>query len=76
MERVLREVEKKQLNGNRSKIVFQFSMFGEFIREYPSAKEVKRQLGYSQGHISECCRGELKSAYGYIWKYKEKEEDV
>lgn len=34
-----------------------------------SANEAKRQLGYSQGHISEVCRGEMKTYKNCIWKY-------
>lgn len=37
---------------------------------YPSTCEVKRQLGFNQGYISACCRGEYKTAYGYHWQYK------
>lgn len=25
--------------------------------------------GFGQGHISACCRGERKTAYGYGWSY-------
>jgi hypothetical protein len=53
-----------------SKTVYQYSLDGEFIREYPSTHEVERQTGYSQVGISDCCRGRLKTAYGYIWQYK------
>lgn len=43
----------------------------EIIREFPSTKEVQRQFGYDNGHISACCRGKYKTAYNYIWRYKE-----
>lgn len=36
---------------------------------YPSVMEVQRQLRFSQGHISQCCRGERKTAYGFHWEY-------
>lgn len=52
-----------------SKTVLQFSKSGEFIREWPSAHEVERVLGYSQGYISNCCLKKYKSAYGFVWKY-------
>lgn len=52
-----------------SKPVFQFSVAGEFIREWPSTRSVQRELGYGQGHISKCCLGIRNTAYGYIWKY-------
>lgn len=57
-------------NERISKPVLQFSKDGEFIREWPSVIEVQRVLGFSQGNISMCCLGKLKSAYNYIWKYK------
>lgn len=40
-------------------------------RVYPSANEVERQLGFSQGNISRCCAGRYKQAYGYTWQYVE-----
>ena len=43
---------------------------------FPSANEVTRLKGYSQGNISSCCRGEMKSAYGYHWKYIESGDDL
>lgn len=62
---------KKFINGKKSKIVLQYSLDLILIKEWPSVREIQRQFGYKQGHISECCRGELKTYKGYIWKYKE-----
>lgn len=56
-------------NNRRSKQVTQFSANGEIIAVFPSAKEASRQTGFSQGHISECCRGEFSQYKGYVWKY-------
>ena len=53
-----------------TKPVLQFTKSGEFIREWPSAHEVERVLGFFQGGISMCCLGKTKSAYGFIWKFK------
>lgn len=61
-------------NTASSKIVLQYTKSGEFVREWPSLMEVKRQLGFYQGNISKCCNGKRYSANGYIWKYK-KDED-
>lgn len=52
-----------------SKIVLQFSLSGEFIREWPSTAECGRN-GFDGSHIAACCRGKYKSAYGFLWKYK------
>lgn len=57
-------------NGPRSKPVQQFTLDGEFVREWPSAMECERN-GYIQSCISNCCRGKSKSHKGYIWRYKD-----
>ena len=41
------------------------------IRIFPSAKAVQKQLGFSDANIGKCCKGQRKTAYGYIWKYLE-----
>ena len=53
-----------------SKSVLQFSKSGEFVREWESANEAGRN-GYDFRNVSACCLGKRKSAYGYIWRYKE-----
>jgi hypothetical protein len=76
----IRWADRKIQNNNRnlsnmikkfSKPVLQFTLDGEFVREWESTIEIYRELGYSQGNISSCCLGRLKSAYGFKWKYKE-----
>lgn len=41
--------------------------------EYPSAKEIERQLGYSNSNIIACCKGKLHTAYGFHWRYADEE---
>ena len=36
---------------------------------YQSITEIKIQLGFAQSHISDCCNGKQKSAYGYHWEW-------
>lgn len=57
-------------NTNRSKPIVQYDLDGNFIKEWFSATEVQRQLGFNQGNISKCCTGGYKTAYNYKWKYK------
>ena len=52
-----------------SKPVLQYTLDGEFVGEWPSARECGRN-GFNQGSVSACCRGELKTHKGFIWKYK------
>ena len=54
-----------------SKPVLQYTKSGEFVKEWKSATYVQRTIGYFQNYISYCCNGKYKSAYGYIWKYKD-----
>ena len=60
---------KKQINGKKSKPVLQFTLEDILIKEYPSANQVERELGFDQGNIVKCCNGKYKQMYGYIWKY-------
>lgn len=54
---------------SRSKKVYQYTLDGEFVREWQSATEVERQLSFYQGNICNCCNGKKKSAHGFIWSY-------
>ena len=61
---------KAQMNDpNKSKRVQGFDKDGNLVYDFPSSKEAKRQMGFNNGNINSCCKGKLKSAYGYIWKY-------
>lgn len=56
-------------NEGRCKKVYQYNLDGEFIREWESAMEVERQLGYSDSSIVDCCKGKSKTAYKHIWSF-------
>ena len=53
-----------------SKPVLQYTKSGEFVKEWKSAMDVERNLGYFHNNISYCCTGRYKSSYNFIWKYK------
>ena len=65
-----KRISEKNTNGKLSKLVLQFTKDGEFVREWKSSSEIERNLNYSRGHISKCCNGKRKSAYNFIWKFK------
>ena len=54
-----------------SKPVFQFDKDNNFLKEWPSAAEIERELGFLRSSIGSYCRGTYNGryAYGYIWKY-------
>lgn len=55
-----------------SKIVLQYDLNGNFIKEWKSVTECRRN-GFK--HVDDVCRGERKSCGGYIWKYKNEEDN-
>lgn len=62
------KLREANINGKYSKIVLQFTLDGEFVREWPSTAECVRN-GFK--HVCDCCNGKRKSAYGFKWEYKE-----
>lgn len=74
LENLKKNNEQRVINagiGHRKKVL-QFSKKGELIREWDSAKEAGIFLTVKPcSSISGCCKGRLKTAFGFIWKYKE-----
>ena len=63
------EEHKKAMSEAHSKKILQFTKYGEFIREWPSATEASHQIGIAQPNICNCCNCKLKSAGGFVWRY-------
>ena len=59
----------KKVSKKLSKPVLQYTLDGEFVREWKSTIECGRN-GYDQGHVAACCNGKLKTYKGFIWEYK------
>lgn len=53
----------------KRKTVYQYTIDGEFVREWISASEIQRQLSFNQAHITDCCNKKRKSAHGFKWSY-------
>ena len=53
-----------------SKPIEQYDLEGNFIKEWDSATQVERDLGFNHSNISKCCLGRSKTAYNYKWEYK------
>lgn len=68
------ENEKHLINNrvyNKSTSLFQYTLNGEFVKEWNSAVEAIEFLGYgNSNNINDCARGKYKSTYGFIWEYK------
>lgn len=60
---------KDYLNLGKSKIVYQYDIDGKYITSYMSTGIAAKAINGNSGHISECCRGKIKSYKNFIWKY-------
>lgn len=58
-------------NGWHTEIL-QYDLQGNFIKEWSSISEAKKQLGIN--NITNACSGKYKKAGGYIWKYKHRKK--
>lgn len=53
--------------------VIQYTMNGEEIARYPSARSASKATGVDGSHILYCCRGVYPHAKGYVWKFQHPE---
>lgn len=56
--------------------VLQYSIFGDFIREWKSAREAALELNLEANNITIVCQGKRNHAYDFIWKYKDEFEEI
>lgn len=56
--------------SHSEKIVLQYSMDWELIKEWQSATKAWLSLWINNSHISACCKWKVKTARWFIWRYK------
>jgi len=59
----------KMLKDQRKKHVIQLYIDGRILAGYKSVAEASSKTGVNTTSIAKVCRGEYKTAGGYIWKY-------
>ena len=80
----LRAERKENRVNKRTKKISQYDLNGNFIRDFDSLYDAVVYLGFKADkenrygtrykmNIRNCCKGILKTAYGFIWKFKEDE---
>jgi group I intron endonuclease len=57
------------ISDNRKKSVFQYDIDGGFIQEFESISIAGQSTNINKSSIAKCCRGERKTAGGFIWKF-------
>lgn len=66
-------ISDAQINDpNKSKRVLQFTLDGEFVREWPSICECGRN-GFSKGNVWSCCNGKKPQYKGFLWMYADEQ---
>lgn len=65
------EKTKANISKSKSKAVTQLTKEGAVVREWVSARQAAIELGVQAGHISKVCKGQRKTAGGYVWRYKQ-----
>ena len=53
----------------------QYTLEGKFIKDWESISDIRRELGYDVSSIARVRKGQVKSAYGYLWKPTPKKEN-
>lgn len=77
----LSEEHKKKisesLKGKTSKPILMYDKKGKFIRRFNSITEANEYFGKKRNYssICKCLKGRRKTAYGFIFKYEDKEND-
>lgn len=51
------------------KSIMQYTKTGEFVKKWDSLTAIQENLNYFASNIVKCCKGQIKSYKGYIWKY-------
>ena len=62
--------KKGKPNLKLSKPILQFTLDGEFVKEWQSIMECERN-GFDRGSIRLCCQGKKTQYKGFVWKYKD-----
>ena len=62
----------QNLNSRKksAKPILQFTVEGNFIKEYPSITDASLETGIKFTSISNCVSGYSKTSGGFVWKYK------
>lgn len=64
----------KYSKSHNPNYIVQLDLNENYIATYNGLFEIAKIFGYDKSHISKCCKGKQKTAYGYKWKYVDEKE--
>lgn len=69
------KIRNYQLVNASSKYVpvLQYDLNNNLLNRFDSITEAAKSINKDTSHIVSCCKGRRKTAYGFVWKYEEKE---
>lgn len=67
---LLNQSEGGKNSGTSPKAVVQYDLDGNFIADFPSAKDAGEATTANGSYIVQCCKGKRRSSGGYLWSYK------
>jgi predicted DNA-binding protein YlxM (UPF0122 family) len=68
-----KRIWKKQCASQSKKVVLQYDLSGNLIKEWSSAVSVYEKLKIKP---ERCCQGRMKTSKGFIWRYKDEWFDL
>lgn len=54
-----------------AKKIIQYSLDMVFLKEWESAVEIEKNLGFMRSSICQCAKGKIKTSNKFIWRYKD-----
>lgn len=60
----------ERISKRHSKPVLQYTLDGQFVKEWESATQAEREGGFNLANIAACCKGKRNKHKGFIWLYK------
>lgn len=60
---------------DQRKPIEKYSLDGVFLEEFDSAMSAVKKYGYSSGSLSDALHGKNRQAYGFLWKFKNKNDE-
>lgn len=59
---------KNRMSEAHSISISQYTKDNVFIKLWPNAREIERQLGFDNTAVLRCCAGKQKTSYNYVWR--------
>lgn len=67
----IESINAPKINNAKAKIVYQYSLDGQYLNCYRTASEAAKAIGKKNGQtIGAACLGKNKTSYGYRWSYE------